>query len=112
MSMHFLGCLALACVATAQTPAFEVATLKISEPITPELVQSGRLQMGVSIDSKYVRISKLSLLELVSLAYQLKSYQLTAPSWMANERYDIQAKLPEGAPLGQVPAMLLTTLNG
>src|SRR5690349_1288496 len=110
MSMRLLGCLALACVATAQTPAFEVATLKISEPITPELVQSGRLQMGVSIDSKYVRISKLSLLELVSLAYQLKSYQLTAPSWMANQRYDIQAKLPEGGARGQVPAMLQTLL--
>ena len=59
MTSRFWAIAALACAASAQTPAFEVASFKQAEPITPELVQSGRLQMGVTIDSKYVRISKL-----------------------------------------------------
>jgi uncharacterized protein (TIGR03435 family) len=110
MTIRLLGALALVCSAWGQTPAFEVASVKMSEPITPELVNSGRLQMGVTIDSKYVRISKLSLLELVALAFQVKSYEYTTPPWMATQRYDIQAKLPEGASRGQAPAMLQALL--
>lgn len=110
MTGRFWGSLALACAAWAQSPAFEVASVKQSEPITPELVQSGRLQMGVTIDASYVRISKLSMLELLCLAYQVKGHQLSVQPWMYNERYDIQAKLPEGGSRGQVPAMLQTLL--
>jgi uncharacterized protein (TIGR03435 family) len=111
MTSRFWAAAALACAAWAQPPAFEVASVKQSEPITPELVQSGRLQMGVTIDSKYVRINKLSMLELVALAYQLKGYQVIYQPWMMSQRYDIQAKLPEGATRGQVPAMLQTLLT-
>lgn len=111
MTGRFWGALTLACAVWAQSPAFEVASVKQSEPITPELVQSGRLQMGVTIDASYVRISKLSLLELLSLAYQVKGHQLSVQPWMINQRYDIQAKLPEGASRGQVPAMLQTLLE-
>jgi hypothetical protein len=57
MTSRFWAAAALACAAWAQTPAFEVASFKPAEPITPEMVQSGRLQMGVSIDSKHVRMS-------------------------------------------------------
>ncbi len=110
MSTRLLGALALACAAWAQSPSFEVASVKLSEPITPELVNSGRLQMGVTIDSKYVRIRQLSLRELTALAYQLKAGELSAPEWMNTARYDIEAKLPEGASRGQVPAMVQTLL--
>ncbi len=101
---------ALACAALCQTPAFEVASVKPSEPITPEMVRSGRLQLGVSIDAKSVRISKLSMFELICLAFQVKGHQVSGPAWMTNERYDIQAKVPEGGRRGQVPAMLQTLL--
>jgi uncharacterized protein (TIGR03435 family) len=74
------------------------------------MVQSGRLQMGVTIDALNVRISKFSLYELATLAYQVKGYQISGPDWMATERYDIQAKLPEGGKRGQVPAMLQALL--
>ena len=102
--------LALACAAWAQTPAFEVASVKISEPITPALVQSGRAQIGVTIDALNVRITKFSLFDLTTLAYQVKPHQVSGPEWMATERYDIQAKLPEGGKRAQVPAMLQTLL--
>jgi uncharacterized protein (TIGR03435 family) len=110
MFTRFPAVLALACATFAQTPAFEVASVKRSEPITPALVQSGRLHMGVSIDSLHVRISQFSLYELTALAYQLKGHQISGPDWMVTERYDIQAKLPEGSRRGQVPAMMQTLL--
>jgi uncharacterized protein (TIGR03435 family) len=110
MFTRFLVPFALACAAFAQTPAFEVASVKVSEPITPALVQSGRLHMGVTIDSINVRISKLSMLELVALAYQIKGDQISGPDWISTQRYDIQAKLPEGGSRGQVPAMLQTLI--
>lgn len=98
--------LALACSAMAQGPTFEVASVRQSEPITPEMVQSGRLQIGVSIDARNVRMSKMSLYDLTTLAYQVKPHQLSAPAWTTTSRYDIQAKLPENGTRGQVPAML------
>ena len=110
MFTRFPAVLALACACFAQTPAFEVASVKPSEPITPAMVQSGRLHIGVSIDSLHVRISQFSLYELIALAYQVKGHQISGPDWMVTERYDIQAKLPEGSRRGQVPAMMQTLL--
>ncbi len=110
MLTRFPAMFALACACFAQTPAFEVASVKQSEPITPALVQSGRLHIGVSIDSLHVRISQYSMYELTTLAYQIKGHQISGPDWMVTERYDIQAKLPEGGRRGQVPAMLQTLL--
>jgi len=102
--------LALACASFAQPPAFEVASVKRAEPITPALVQSGRLHMGLFLDSLHVRISQLSLYELIAFAYQVKGRQISGPDWMVTERYDIQARLPEGSRRGQVPAMMQTLL--
>lgn len=108
--MRILAALAVACSAMAQGPLFEVASVKRSEAITPELVQSGRLKIGVSIDARNVRMSQMSLFDLTMLAYQVKPHQVVAPRWTSEQRYDIQAKLPEGGSRGQVPAMLQTLL--
>jgi uncharacterized protein (TIGR03435 family) len=110
MFMRLAAALAFACTVFAQTPAFEVASVKQAEPITPALVQSGRLHIGVSIDSMHVRASQYSLYDLTALAYQIKGHQITGPDWMVTERYDIQAKLPEGSRREQVPAMIQTLL--
>jgi len=110
MYARLAAALALACAAVAQTPAFEVASIKISEPITPQLVQSGRLKIGVSIDSQTFRATHYSLYDLITLAYQVKPHQLSGPGWMSTERYEIQAKLPEGARRGEIPEMLQTLL--
>ena len=108
--MRFCLLLLAACSAFAQAPAFEVASIKRSEPLTPELVQSGRVHIGVSLDNRSVRIGQLTLAELVTIAYQLKPYQLSAPQWTSTVRFDVQAKLPDGATRGQVPAMMQTLL--
>jgi uncharacterized protein (TIGR03435 family) len=41
----------------------------------------------------------------------VKSYQVTAPDWIASQRFDIIAKLPEGASKEDVPKMLQALLE-
>jgi uncharacterized protein (TIGR03435 family) len=107
--------LALAGFAAAQTPlSFEVASVKPSAPITPEMVQSGKLHVGEKIDAARVDIGNWSILQLICEAYHVKSYQVTGPDWMKNpiqaQRFDIVATMPAGATKDQVPAMLQTLL--
>lgn len=98
-----------------QTPTFEVASVKPSEPITPAMVASGKLHAGMKIDGKRVDIGNFGLLQLICKAYDVKTYQVTGPSWLkavglSGQRFDIVANLPEGATKEQVPQMLQALL--
>jgi uncharacterized protein (TIGR03435 family) len=53
----------------------------------------------------------MSLKDAVRYAYQLKLYQVTGQDWMAGERFDISAKLPEGTTREQVPEMVKSLLE-
>ena len=61
-----------ALAAMAQTPtsplAFEVATIKLAEPITPAMVQAGKMHAGMSIDAARVDIGYVSLYDLLASA--------------------------------------------
>src|SRR5579885_1027524 len=88
-------------------PAFEVASIKPSGPLDPAAILSGKTHIGMSVDNFRVDIGSSSLLQLICLAYKLKPYQITGiPDWAASQRFDILAKLPEGASKDQVPDML------
>jgi uncharacterized protein (TIGR03435 family) len=100
-------------LAFAQTPAvlsFEVATIKPAEAITPALITSGKFHLGMNVDGSRVDIGSMSLADLIPIAYKLKSYQISGPDWMNAQRFDILAKMPEGATKEQVPEMLQTLL--
>jgi len=119
---RFVGVLTL-CTAGAlfgqtagQTLSFDVASIKPSEQITPEMIKSGKIHAGMKMDNKRVDIGQASLLALICRAYDVKSYQVTGPSWliqqtMSTPRFDIMANLPEGATKEQVPQMLQTLLK-
>ena len=98
-----------------QTPAFEVASIKPSEPITPAMVASGKLHAGMKIDGKRVDIGNFGMMQLICKAYDVKTYQVSGPSWLqgaglAGQRFDIVANLPEGATKEQIPQMLQALL--
>jgi uncharacterized protein (TIGR03435 family) len=99
-----------AVVLLAQSPTFEVASIKPSPPLDPAKIISGKLHIGVSIDAARVDIGNLSLFDLVCMAYKMKPYQVNGPDWMKAERFDILAKMPEGATKEQVPEMLQALL--
>jgi uncharacterized protein (TIGR03435 family) len=85
---------------------FEVASVKSVEPSADP-----RVKTGVQIDGSQVHMASMSLKDAVRYAYQLKLYQVTGQDWMAGERFDISAKLPEGTTREQVPEMVKSLLE-
>ena len=104
-------CAAASAVLLAQTPParleFEVASIKPSVA-TPA---SGQVHVGVQIDGAQFHCGYLSLKDYIRIAYKVKDYQVTGPDWIAQERFDIHAKLPARAPRDQVMEMLQTLLE-
>uniref|UniRef100_Q02D17 Uncharacterized protein n=1 Tax=Solibacter usitatus (strain Ellin6076) TaxID=234267 RepID=Q02D17_SOLUE len=98
-------------LAAAQTPlSFEVASVKPGGPMDPAAIMAGKMRIGMKIDAARVDIGMLSLSDLIRIAYKVKSYQIQGPEWMTAERFNISAKLPDGAKEDQVPEMLQTLL--
>jgi uncharacterized protein (TIGR03435 family) len=97
-------------VAMGQTAAFEVASVKPAAPLGRGQLLSGQTHIGMSIDAARVDIGGMSLADLIRVAYRVKLYQVSGPDWMASERFDVLAKLPEGASREQVPEMLQALL--
>lgn len=94
----------------AATP-FEVASIKPAPPSNPMQAMHGNARIGMRIDAARVDIANLTLMDLIRIAYGVKPYQIVAPESMkGGQRWDIQAKLPEGATPEQAPAMLQALL--
>src|SRR6476660_8570560 len=104
-------CALAAVAAFGQQPAFEVASIRSAAQTTPELVASGKLHVGMKIDAGRVDIGFFSLRELIPLAYDVKPFQVVGPDWLSAQRFDILAKMPDGATKEQVPAMLRALLE-
>ena len=85
---------------------FEVASVK-----AVEATADPRVRVGVQIDGSQVHLNSASLKDAVRYAYQVKFYQVTGPGWLAGERFDISAKLPDGATREQVPEMFKSLLE-
>jgi uncharacterized protein (TIGR03435 family) len=104
----------------AQTPAgtsapspakveFEVASIKTAVPIQTQ-VMSGKMHIGMTVDAGRVDFGGLSLADLIPIAFKVKAYQVSGPSWMSSDRFDITAKIPEGVSKEQIPEMLQALL--
>jgi len=106
-----------AAVALAQTkPTFEVASIKPSPPLDMAKVaagiQAGQMpNIGPKVDGARAAYTYMALKELIGLAYKVKPYQITGPDWLANQRFDIMAKLPDGASKDDAPQMLQALLE-
>jgi uncharacterized protein (TIGR03435 family) len=86
-------------------PVFEVASVKPAAPQT-----DGRVMIRMGGDAGQVDYTNVSLKQVLAKAYDVKSYQITGPSWLDSERYDIVAKVPDGVAKEQIPAMLRALL--
>ena len=85
----------------AQDPVFEVASIR------PSADQGSQgADIGVRISGSQVRISYQSLRDYVTMAYQVPLNRIDAPEWVARTRFDIAAKLPDGAGPAQFPRLL------
>lgn len=75
---------------TAARTEFEVASIKPSAPVVD------RVNIGVHVDGAQVRCTYLSIRDYIRMAYNVKDHQIAGPDWMASQRFDIAAKVPEG----------------
>jgi uncharacterized protein (TIGR03435 family) len=101
-----------ACAQTAAAPlAFEVASVKLGT-IDQAKILAGQQHVGLKVEGNRVDIGISSLSELIAMAYKVKYYQIQGPDWLGptGQRFDILAKMPEGATKEQVPEMLQALL--
>jgi uncharacterized protein (TIGR03435 family) len=84
---------------------FEVASIRPSgdQP-------AGQAGAGFTVNGSQLRIANLSLKDYVAIAYDVQLNQVTGPDWLGSPRFDISAKLPEGAKSAGVNEMLETLL--
>jgi uncharacterized protein (TIGR03435 family) len=123
--MRSVACISVMCLAaiaglsaaseqaTAPSVAFEVASVKPA-------VDPGRVPVfcvvpctpGEQLTVDHVRVTAryISLAKLILTAYGIKRYQLSAPDWASSQRFDIDAKMPDGATKDQLPEMLQALL--
>jgi uncharacterized protein (TIGR03435 family) len=84
----------LAAALFAQAPLqFEVASIRPAEPITAG--NASKVNIGVFIDRNQFRASSMALRDYLSIANNLRIYQIEGPDWIATDRFDINATLPE-----------------
>ena len=91
-------------VAYAQTPQFEVASIKPASPDARGMFITPGPGGGV-------RISNMTLKEMIVLAYRVQPFQISGgPPWLDSLRYDVVAK-PETKPKqDEIPLMLQALL--
>jgi uncharacterized protein (TIGR03435 family) len=99
-------------LALAQKPkTFEVATIKTAAPLNPVNIAAGQMpHVGMNVQGTRVDIGYMSLGDVIVTAYKVKQYQVTGPDWMKGQRFDILAKMPDGASKDDVPEMLQALL--
>ena len=102
------------CTALAQTaensPAFEVVSVKPAAPITGNRISVMMRGGPGSPDPGQITYTNVTLKNVLMNAYGVKGFQISGPSWLDSERYDIVAKLPRGATKAQFMVMLQNLL--
>ncbi len=102
---------------TPKKPAFEVATVKPIPSMQSlfEEIRSGKRSqdsLKTTVDGARVDIGASPMMELITRAYKVRSYQVIGgPDWLNSMNYEIHAKLPEGASRDQIPEMLQSLLE-
>ena len=84
-------------------PTFEVASIKVN--------RSGEAGGSFGGRQGQIVVVNYTLRDIIRNAYGVQRYQLVGgPDWLSQDRFNITAKAPEGAPQGQVLTMMQTLL--
>jgi uncharacterized protein (TIGR03435 family) len=97
--------------ASAQTasadPAFEVATVK---PVDPSHRFDGTHHWA-HVNPAGASYWYMTPIGLIAYAYDVRLFQITGPEWAGHDRFDIEAKFPEGADMKDDRRMLQALLK-
>jgi len=89
---------------------FEVASVKLAAPQTGGGVFVGVRGGPGTKDPTRISYVNESVRNLLTEAYGVRLYQVSGPDWIDTERYDISARIVDGATKDQVKVMLQTLL--
>jgi uncharacterized protein (TIGR03435 family) len=93
-------------------PTFDAATVRRAPPLTAVPARIGpRGGPNTSDPTTYI-CEYCTLSMLISYAYNLKNYELSAPDWTRSEMYMLNAKVPDGASVQQFRLMIQALLAG
>lgn len=98
----------IALPALAQTPAFDVATLKLSPPPKEDriVINLGRWQPG------RFTMTNVTLSDMMKFAWEVVSDdQLVVPDWNNQVRFDVEGTAPPDTKIPEVRMMLRTLLG-
>jgi uncharacterized protein (TIGR03435 family) len=102
------GIAAVMCAAAfgqgAERLTFEVVSVRPSALPDPGGLWKSRGGPG-TLDPGQITWSNAKLMTILTTAFDVKPYQISGPAWLDTERYDIVAKVPEGATIEQVRVM-------
>ena len=97
-----------ACLAQETHTEFEVASVK--RLTQPRNISSSRGGPGTD-DPERLTWSNVTLTGLLTSAYGVRREQISGPSWMQAEHYDVAAKIPPGTTTQQMRVMMQNLLT-
>jgi uncharacterized protein (TIGR03435 family) len=68
-------------------------------------------KFGAHVDGVQVEYDFMSLKDLIMAAYNVRAYQVSGPDWLGDKRFNIVARMPEGASPSDAPGMLQALLQ-
>jgi uncharacterized protein (TIGR03435 family) len=95
---------------TDHQPAFEVVSIKPAPPPDPRGMTVGSHGGPGTDDPGLFTGENFDLRGLVSNAYDIPHYRISAPDWMATARFNIAVKVPAGATKEQFRLMMQNML--
>jgi uncharacterized protein (TIGR03435 family) len=113
-----LICANLQAQTTPAKPQFEVASVKPSAnegppmPMMREMMRNRRTPGLIPIkDPGRIRLDNWTLIDMIAAAYRVRASQVSGPSWLDGQGFDIDARLPEGTQKEQLNEMLQSLLE-
>jgi uncharacterized protein (TIGR03435 family) len=73
-------------------------------------LRAGKKPESMRIAGTRASFVYMSLKELIASAYKMRTYEINGADWLTTDRFDIEARLPDGATKDDVPAMLQALL--
>jgi uncharacterized protein (TIGR03435 family) len=100
---------------TTAKPEFEVASIKPSADLGEagrmmRMAMGGRGGPGSKDPTRYTA-KGMTMMDLLTVAYHVKRYQISGPEWPESARFDINAKIPEGVAKEDFGPMLQNLLK-
>jgi uncharacterized protein (TIGR03435 family) len=90
---------------------FEVASIKPAAPQAMARLQ-GSVDGGPGTPAPgRIQFTDMPLKVLIMRAYDVQNFQVSGPSWMDSQRFDITAKVPDGATKEEARIMLQNLLS-